>query len=154
MWRTMYECHQVQNHISLQLNHISLDQIRDLTSDYHRRAASQLETEADFWYQSFCYLVQSQKDYVKTLCGWVQLTDSLIDDQQHSNFSSALRSLCEQWLHRLERIPEQVFPTKFTFEIKNARRSSLLGRLHVMISIIMATAETESKRPAKFIEIY
>lgn len=109
MWRTMCECHQIQNHISQQLNCISLDQITDLTSDYHRQAALQLEAEVESWYHSFCYLIKSQKVYVKTLCGWVQLTESLTDDQeQRSSFSSAVHSLCDQWLHHLERVPDQV----------------------------------------------
>ncbi|KAK4742763.1 hypothetical protein SAY87_000764 [Trapa incisa] len=108
MWKTMYECHQVQNHISLQLNHISLDHITELTSDYHRRAALQLEAEVKSWHHSFCYLVKSQMDYVKTLCIWVRLTDTFIDEQNRCNFSSTLHSLCEQWLHHLKRIPHQV----------------------------------------------
>ncbi|KAK4786912.1 hypothetical protein SAY86_010745 [Trapa natans] len=110
MWRTMHECHQVQMQISQQLNCISVDQITDLNSDYHRRAAVQLEAEVESWYRSFCCLIKSQKDYVKTLYGWVQLTNSLTDDQQQrqSSSSSALQRLCDQWLHHLEGAPFQV----------------------------------------------
>ncbi|KAF8034112.1 hypothetical protein BT93_C0406 [Corymbia citriodora subsp. variegata] len=47
MWSTMYRCHKVQNHIALQLNHISVNQVAELSSDYHRQAAVQLKTEVE-----------------------------------------------------------------------------------------------------------
>lgn len=136
MWKTMYECHQVQNHISLQLNHISLDHITDLTSDYHHRAALQLEAEVESWYHSFCSLVKSQKDYVKTLCGWVRLTDSLIYEQQRCNFSSALQRLCEQWLHHLERIRDQVLSLN-SLTWKSRSTSSLPVRVSYMLQLVL-----------------
>ncbi|KAF2310799.1 hypothetical protein GH714_017365 [Hevea brasiliensis] len=108
MWRTMYECHQFQNDISLQLNHLTDSQGVDLTTDYHHQATSQLETEVTSWYLSFCKLVKYQQGYVRTLCRWIKLTDCLVDDNQHSR-SSAVRSLCEEWQLLVDRLPDKPF---------------------------------------------
>ncbi|KAG8652163.1 protein ALTERED PHOSPHATE STARVATION RESPONSE 1 [Manihot esculenta] len=107
-WRTMYECHQVQNHISLQLNHLTDSEGLDLTTDYHRQATTQLETEVTSWYLSFCKLIKSQQEYVSTLCKWIKLTDCLVDDNQHSSCSSAVRSLCEEWQLVFDRLPDKI----------------------------------------------
>ncbi|EEF35770.1 protein ALTERED PHOSPHATE STARVATION RESPONSE 1 [Ricinus communis] len=108
MWRTMYECHQVQNHISQQLNHLTDNQSVDLTTDYHRQATAQLVTEVTSWHSSFCKLMKSQKEYVRTLCRWIQLTNCLVDDNQQSSCSSAVRSLCEQWQLIFDRLPDKI----------------------------------------------
>ncbi|XP_065882200.1 protein ALTERED PHOSPHATE STARVATION RESPONSE 1 [Euphorbia lathyris] len=108
MWRTMYECHQVQNHISQQLNHLMDDQSADFTSDYHRQATAQLENEVTSWYLSFCKLMESQNEYVRTLCRWIQRTNCLVDDNQQNNCSSAVRSLCEQWQLAFDKLPDKI----------------------------------------------
>ncbi|XP_059666060.1 protein ALTERED PHOSPHATE STARVATION RESPONSE 1 [Cornus florida] len=108
VWRTMYQCHQVQNHISQQLNHISDQQSMDPTTDYHRHAAAQLKTEVNFWYIIFCKLIKSQQEYVRTVYRWIQLTACLMDDCQLSVSSSALCTLCEEWQLALDRLPDKV----------------------------------------------
>ncbi|XP_010275926.1 PREDICTED: uncharacterized protein LOC104610825 isoform X2 [Nelumbo nucifera] len=45
MWRTMCECHQVQNHIAQQVNHLTDHSSMEPTTEYHRQATAQLETE-------------------------------------------------------------------------------------------------------------
>lgn len=108
MWKTMYECHQVQNHISQQLNHLHDNPSTDFSTDYHRQATAQLETEVTYWYSSFCKLIKSQREYVRTLSRWIQLTDHLADDHQHSDYLSVVRSLCEVWQLSLDRLPDKV----------------------------------------------
>ncbi|KAK6917094.1 protein of unknown function DUF632, partial [Dillenia turbinata] len=108
MWRTMYECHQVQNHISQQMSHLTNHQSMEPTTDYHRHATVQLQNEVTNWYSSFCGLLKSQRDYVRALCRWIQLTDCLVDDSEQSNFSASIRTLCEEWQHALEKLPEKV----------------------------------------------
>ncbi|KAF8413520.1 hypothetical protein HHK36_001511 [Tetracentron sinense] len=108
MWRTMYECHQVQNHISQQINHLSNHTSMDPTTNYHRQATAQLAAEVTSWYNSFCNLLKSQRDYVRALYRWVQLTDYLVDDQQQRDCSSVLHALCEEWQLALDRIPDKV----------------------------------------------
>nr|AAC16267.1 hypothetical protein [Arabidopsis thaliana] len=98
MWKTMLKCHQVQIHISQQLNHLPDYPSIDLSSEYKRQAVNELETEVTCWYNSFCKLVNSQREYVKTLCTWIQLTDRLSnEDNQRSSLPVAARKLCKEW---------------------------------------------------------
>ncbi|KAI4312424.1 hypothetical protein MLD38_037234 [Melastoma candidum] len=94
MWRMMYECHEVQNDISLQLSHISDDQIPNLSSEYHRQAAIQLVAEVESWYNSFCMLTKYQKE---TLCkGWLDHLEKLPDkvaSESIRNFLLAMQSI-------------------------------------------------------------
>uniref|UniRef100_A0A5B7B8N2 DUF632 domain-containing protein n=1 Tax=Davidia involucrata TaxID=16924 RepID=A0A5B7B8N2_DAVIN len=107
MWRTMYECHQVQNHISQQVNHLTNQQSMDPTTNYHRQAAAQLKTEVSSWYNSFCELMKSQREYVTALSRWIQLTDCLVDDCQRSASSSLVHTLCEEWQLALDKLPDK-----------------------------------------------
>lgn len=104
----MYECHQVQNHISQQMNHLINHQCVDPTTDYHRQAAAQLKIEVTFWYNSFCKLMKSQREYVRALSRWIQLTDCLVDDCQCTGTSSAVHTLCEEWQLVLDRLPDRL----------------------------------------------
>ncbi|XVF00522.1 hypothetical protein REPUB_Repub04eG0008300 [Reevesia pubescens] len=108
MWKMMYKAHQIQNHISQQLNHLSDNLSMDLTTELHRQATTQLETEISFWYHSFCKLIKSQQEYVRTLCRWIQLTDCIVDNHQHNRCSSAVRRLCEEWQLGFEKLPDKV----------------------------------------------
>ncbi|KAK9267175.1 hypothetical protein L1049_009595 [Liquidambar formosana] len=108
IWRRMYECHQVQNHISQQVNHLTNNQDTDPTTDYHRQATAQLVNEVTSWYNSFCKLIKSQQEYVRTLCRWIQLTECLVDDCQQNGCSSVVRALCEEWQLALDRLPAKV----------------------------------------------
>ncbi|KAF3450330.1 hypothetical protein FNV43_RR06410 [Rhamnella rubrinervis] len=108
MWRIMHECHQAQYIISQQLNHLRDNQRMDLSTDYRRQAAAQLETELNCWYSSFCKVVKSQGEYVKALCRWIQLTDRLVDEHRRSLYSPAVHSFCEQWQLGLDNLPDKV----------------------------------------------
>lgn len=108
MWRKMYECLQVQNHISQRLNHVTDNQSMDFTTDYHHQATAQLEAEVTSWYNSFCKLTKFQRDYVRTLSGWIKLTECLVDEHQRSNCSSTIRRLCENWQLVFDKLPEKV----------------------------------------------
>ncbi|KAI8000287.1 Nitrate regulatory gene2 protein [Camellia lanceoleosa] len=108
MWRTMYECHQVQNHISQQVSHLTNQQSVEPTTNYHRQAAAQLKTEVNSWYNSFCKLIKAQGEYVRALCRWIQLTECFAEDSQQSGSSSAVHTLCEEWQLTLDRLPDKV----------------------------------------------
>lgn len=104
----MQECHQAQYDISQQLNHLTDNQRMDPSTDYRRQAAVQLETEVNCWYNSFCKVVKSQREYIKALCRWIQLTDRLVDEYRRSLYSSAVHSFCEQWQLALDKLPDKV----------------------------------------------
>ncbi|KAF5475069.1 hypothetical protein F2P56_006914 [Juglans regia] len=108
MWKTMYECHQVQIDISKQLNYLHDNAITDFSTDFHRQATAQLETEISYWFNSFCKLIKSQRGYVRTLCRWIQLTEHVTDGHQHSSYSSVVHSLCEVWQVALDKLPDKV----------------------------------------------
>ncbi|KAL3522807.1 hypothetical protein ACH5RR_015641 [Cinchona calisaya] len=108
MWRRMYECHQVQNHIAQQLNHLVNQHGMEPTTEYNRQAAAQLKTEVTSWYNSLCTLIKSQREYVSALCRWIQLTNCLKDDGQGSISSSGVHSIVEQWLIGLDKLPDKM----------------------------------------------
>lgn len=104
----MNDCHQAQFHISQQLDHLTDNQRMDLSTDYRRQAAAQLETEVNCWFNSFCKFVKSQQDYVRALCRWIRLTGRLVDEQRQSLYSSAVHSFSDQWQLALDKLPDKV----------------------------------------------
>ncbi|PSS04943.1 RB1-inducible coiled-coil protein like [Actinidia chinensis var. chinensis] len=108
LWRTMYECHQVQNHISQQVSHLINQESVDPTTDYHRQAAFQLKNEVTFWYNSFRRVIKSQGEYVRALCRWIRLTYCFVEDSQQSGRASAVHGLCQEWQQALDRLPDKV----------------------------------------------
>ncbi|KAK3161140.1 hypothetical protein QOZ80_1BG0072610 [Eleusine coracana subsp. coracana] len=108
MWRNMYECHQVQNHIAQQASLLSNRPGSEPTSDTHCHATSQLEVEVSRWHSSFCNLITLQREYISILHQWIKLTDCLPDDDGLMRSSSGIHSLSEELQHALERLPEKV----------------------------------------------
>lgn len=107
MWRTMYECHQVQNHIAQQMSHLSIHPSTEPTTDYHRQATVQFEAEVTSWYNTFCNLLTSQREFVHALNQWVRLTDFLPNNSP-TNSTSEIYALCEEWQLAVERLPDKV----------------------------------------------
>ena len=113
MWRIMHGCHQSQALISQQLSNLGDNHNTILNSEYHHQATIQFESEASYWYNSFCKLVKSQQEYVRTLSKWIQLTNCLRDGQESSNHSS-IRTISEQWELGLDGLPDKVLLTLTT----------------------------------------
>uniref|UniRef100_A0A7N0VJ12 Nitrate regulatory gene2 protein n=1 Tax=Kalanchoe fedtschenkoi TaxID=63787 RepID=A0A7N0VJ12_KALFE len=108
MWRTMYECHQIQNQLSQQINNLNNPQRIDPTSEYHRQATTQLENELRFWYDNFNELVKSQRDFVTTLGQWLRLAKHLLDDQNQNDSLPIVCKLCEDWQLALDSLLNKV----------------------------------------------
>lgn len=111
MWRSMYECHQVQTHIVQQLEYLNNTPSTNLTSDIHRQSTLQLELEIEHWHSAFCSLVKSQRDYIQSLTGWLRLSlfqcyNNHLPTKTHQH--SAVYSLCEEWQLALDRVPDKV----------------------------------------------
>ncbi|CAN6698812.1 unnamed protein product [Malus baccata var. baccata] len=110
MWRSMYECHQVQKHIVQQLKYLNTIPSTEPTSEIHRQAALQLELQVQQWHLSFCSLVKAQRDYIQSLTGWLRL--SLFQFRRHpiakTSQESRIYTLCEEWHHAIDRIPDKV----------------------------------------------
>ncbi|KAF3440321.1 hypothetical protein FNV43_RR18605 [Rhamnella rubrinervis] len=110
MWRSMYECHQVQKHIVQQLKYLSAIPSTEPTSEIHRQSTLQLELEVQQWHMSFCSLVKAQRDYIQSLTGWLRL--SLFQFSRNplsrTGQESIIYSLCEEWHLAVDRIPDKV----------------------------------------------
>ncbi|KAG6474159.1 protein ALTERED PHOSPHATE STARVATION RESPONSE 1-like [Zingiber officinale] len=110
MWRSMYECHQVQTHIVQQLEYLNCALSSQSTSDALRQAALQLELEVDRWYSSFCSLIKSQREYIYALAGWLRLSlfQCHHDPLTKCDPNSEIYSLSEEWQLAFDRIPDKV----------------------------------------------
>lgn len=110
MWRSMYECHQVQTHIVQQLKYLNTIPSTEPTSEIHRQSTLQLELEVQQWHQSFCNLVKAQRDYIQSLAGWLRLSLFQISKNPLSRTSqeSRIYALCEEWHVAVDHIPDRV----------------------------------------------
>lgn len=110
MWRSMYECHQVQTHIVQQLKYLKTIPSTEATSEIHKQSTLQLELEVQQWHQSFSNLVKAQRDYIQSLAGWLRLSLFQISKNPLSRTSqeSKIYSLCEEWHIAVEHIPDGV----------------------------------------------
>ncbi|XP_057763896.1 protein ALTERED PHOSPHATE STARVATION RESPONSE 1 [Salvia miltiorrhiza] len=108
MWRTMYNSHQVQNHISQQLNHLTDQQTVEPTTESQRQAAGQLQTEVTSWHHSFCKLVKYQREYVRTLCKWTELTNYIEGSDTRQSESPTLHTLLDKWQQALDKLPDKM----------------------------------------------
>ncbi|EEF32728.1 protein ALTERED PHOSPHATE STARVATION RESPONSE 1 [Ricinus communis] len=110
MWRSMYEAHQVQTHIVQQLKYLNTIPSTEPTSEIHRQSTLQLELEVQQWHQSFCNLIKAQRDYIQSLTGWLRLSLFQFSNNPLSRTSqeSRIYSLCEEWHHAIDRIPDKV----------------------------------------------
>ncbi|KAL5220161.1 hypothetical protein ABZP36_024874 [Zizania latifolia] len=108
MWKNMYECHQVQNHIAQQVSLLGNLPGSEPTTDSHCQATAQLEVEVSAWHTSFCNLITLQRDHVAILNQWIKLTDCLPDNDGFMSGSSGLRSLCGELQRALAGLPEKV----------------------------------------------
>ncbi|CAM8998133.1 unnamed protein product [Rhodiola kirilowii] len=108
MWKTMYECHQSQYQLSQHINNLTNSPCLDPISDDHRKATTQLENEVRLWYDNFTELVKSQRDFVRTFCQWLKLTNWLVDDQNQSDSLPIVCKLCEDWQLALDSLPDKV----------------------------------------------
>lgn len=106
----MYESHQVQTHIVQQLKYLNTIPSTEPTSEIHRQSTLQLELEVQQWHQSFCNLVKAQRDYIQSLTGWLRLSLFQFSKNPLSRTSqeSRIYSLCEEWHHAVDRIPDKV----------------------------------------------
>eukprot|EP01018_Ginkgo_biloba_P001461 Gb_15914 [translate_table: standard] len=110
MWRTMNECHQIQNHIVQQVKHLQTLVSGEATSDNHRQATIQLEVEVTAWHSSFCSLIKSQREYICALHEWVRLSLRQLGNEAVREHGKCppIYTLCEEWKLALERLPHKV----------------------------------------------
>ncbi|KAA8531999.1 hypothetical protein F0562_006859 [Nyssa sinensis] len=110
MWRSTYECHQVQTHIVQQLKYLDAISSLEPTSEIHRQSTLQLELEVQQWHLSFGKLVKAQQDYIQSLTGWLRLSVFQFSNNQLSKTrqDSAIYTLCDEWHLAVDRVPDKV----------------------------------------------
>ncbi|KAJ1413049.1 hypothetical protein SESBI_19980 [Sesbania bispinosa] len=112
MWRSMYECHQVQKHIAQQMEYyLNTIPSTNPTSEIHRQSTLQLEHELQQWHQSFCNLFKAHRDYIQSLTCWLRLSlfqFSRNNPLNKTSEESKPYSLCEAWNLAVDRIPDKV----------------------------------------------
>lgn len=108
MWRAMYECHQVQNHVSQQANHLDNSLGTYPTTDSHRQAISQLVAEVTSWHSSFCNLFRCQCEYIHVLRQWVRMTDCLPENNNLMGSSSSIHNFCDEVQGIVDQLPYKV----------------------------------------------
>ncbi|MCL7028581.1 hypothetical protein MKW94_008900, partial [Papaver nudicaule] len=140
MWRKMYECHQVQNNISQQVNRLSEYPSTEPTTAFHCLSTTQLEREINIWCNSFCNLVKSQREYKRVLNRWVQLAECLADDQPQIALASNIHILCQEWQLAFDRLPEKklrlVIKYQLVYPIRKykKRNSTIIYTIHSIAS--------------------
>ncbi|KAL2348630.1 hypothetical protein Fmac_002630 [Flemingia macrophylla] len=108
MWRSMYECHQVQMHIVQQLEYLNSMPSNNPTSEIHRQSTLQLELEVQQWHQSFRNLFKAHRDYIQSLTDWLRLSLFQFSKNPLSRTleESKIYTLCEEWHLAVDRIPD------------------------------------------------
>lgn len=138
MWKSMNDCHQIQNSIVQQVKNLGTLASREFTSDSHRQATLQLEVEVTAWHISFCSLIKSQQDYICALYEWARL--SLVQLGNEAQWERGNRppiyTLCDVWQQVLKRLPDKV------------ASESIKSFISVVHAIVMQQAD-EQKRKKK-----
>ncbi|ONL99876.1 hypothetical protein ZEAMMB73_Zm00001d029946 [Zea mays] len=113
MWRSMNHFHEIQNEIVQQVRGLVDNSMAESTSDLHRLATRDLEAAVAAWHSNFNRLIKYQRDYIRSLYGWLKLTlcqvDSSVPQEVHASMiSRELTSFCDEWKQALDRLPDAV----------------------------------------------
>ncbi|KAF3796305.1 hypothetical protein EJ110_NYTH03780 [Nymphaea thermarum] len=119
MWKAMNHFHEIQNDIVQQVRGLtSRSAVGDSTSDLHRQSTHHLQLAVSGWHSSFSRLIKHHRDYIQSLHSWLRLTLQRIDDSPEtlpaatvplaSESASRIYSLCDEWRHAVDRIPDTV----------------------------------------------
>ncbi|KAK1327045.1 hypothetical protein QJS10_CPA01g02794 [Acorus calamus] len=115
MWRSMNQFHEVQNHIVQQVRGlVNLSPVNECTNELHRQATRHLESAVSTWHSSFSHLIKHQRDYIRSLYGWLKLTLFNVCDVPNkaqpisSNPPSEFLSFCDELKQALDRLPDTV----------------------------------------------
>ncbi|XP_076920696.1 nitrate regulatory gene2 protein-like [Bidens hawaiensis] len=112
MWRSMHQCHEVQNHVVQQVRGLVNQLTKGTsTSDLHRQATRDLEAAVSAWHTSFCRLIKFQRDFIKSLHQWFKLS-LLPTNTEELNVNGSQQSdvylVFDEWKLALDRVPDMV----------------------------------------------
>jgi hypothetical protein len=120
MWKEISNCHQSQMKAVEAMRRLDNSTAFEATTSSHRDSTAQLEVALIGWVESLRKLVISQREYLKSLTGWLRL--SLVDlvepemnGSQSPNrslvksvYSNPVYALCQQWQTAIDQMPDRV----------------------------------------------
>ncbi|CAM6047005.1 unnamed protein product [Sphagnum compactum] len=120
MWKVISNCHQSQMKAVEAMRRLDNSAASEPTTSSHRHSTAQLEAALMTWVESLSKLVTSQREYLKSLTGWIRLSlihfveperngsqspdRSLIDSVN----ASPIYALCQQWQTAMDQMPDKV----------------------------------------------
>ncbi|RDX92320.1 Nitrate regulatory gene2 protein, partial [Mucuna pruriens] len=109
MWRSMYECHQVQKHIVQQVEDLNTIPSTNPSSEIHRQSTLELEVGIQQWHQSFCSLFEAHRGYIQSLTAWLRLSLFQFSSNPLNKTAeeSKIYTLCEEWNLAVDCIPDK-----------------------------------------------
>ncbi|KAG7025344.1 hypothetical protein SDJN02_11839 [Cucurbita argyrosperma subsp. argyrosperma] len=143
MWRKMHQYHDIQNNIVQQVRGLVNQTTHgDSTSDLHRQATRDLESTISAWHSSFCRLIKFQRDFIRSLHGWLKLSFLPVNNDNYTDNKEPSEVFCDQWKLALDRVPDtfaseaingfakvvHVISEKQTIEMKIKKRTETASR--------------------------
>ncbi|KAL1217353.1 Protein ROLLING AND ERECT LEAF 2 [Cardamine amara subsp. amara] len=118
MWEMMQRHHQNQAEISKVLKSLDVSQAVKETNDHHHERTIQLLAVVQEWHTQFCRMIDHQKEYIKSLGGWLKLNLIPIESTLKEKVSSpprvpnpAIQKLLHAWYDWLDKIPDEMART-------------------------------------------
>ncbi|KAL3615526.1 hypothetical protein CASFOL_041187 [Castilleja foliolosa] len=113
MWRSMNQYHEMQNTIVQQVRGLVNRKTKkaESTTDRHLQATRDLDSSISAWHSSFCRLIKSQRDFIRSLHAWFKLTLIPVNNNEPTNKQSSLPEVFaffDEWKLASERVPDTV----------------------------------------------
>ncbi|CAM6064398.1 unnamed protein product [Sphagnum tenellum] len=120
MWKELSNCHQSQMKAVEAMKRLDNSAASEPTTSSHRHSTAQLEAALHKWVESLSKLVNTQREYLKNLTGWLRLSLFHFVEPQRNGSRSPDRSqllcenaspvygLCQQWQTSMDQVPDRV----------------------------------------------
>jgi hypothetical protein len=120
MWKEISNCHQSQMKAVEAMRSLDNSTAFEATTSSHRDSTAQLEVALIRWVESLRKLVISQREYLKSLTGWLRLSLVHFVEPERNGSQSPNRSLvksvnsnpvyalCQQWQTAIDQMPDRV----------------------------------------------
>jgi len=120
MWKEISNCHQSQMKAVEAMRRLDNSTAFEATTSSHHDSTAQLEVALIRWVESLRKLVISQREYLKSLTGWVRLSLVHFVEPERNGSQSPNRSLvksvnsnpvyalCQQWQTAIDQMPDRV----------------------------------------------
>ncbi|EFJ35555.1 hypothetical protein SELMODRAFT_165983 [Selaginella moellendorffii] len=115
MWKNMHECHQQQLRVVMHLK-LPRESSLEAISVSHRNTTAQLELALTAWQTGLGSFIATQKDYVRSLSGWIKSSLPPDSHPKKSGKKAAvvpkIRHMSDKWAEALEKLPLQAVSSR------------------------------------------